>query len=205
MSYTPFTRYNRLSNRFDNRLYRVNGALQFYCKPFYFAWSCIFQLRIFHPCIFVTFGFFILQSRILRSCILCFSELLTESDCRQLFITLNVQLHLQQLIVTVAVEDDSFTDSRKFTIITLTNFSNNTEHTYIHTYIHTNLYSAKIVERIWGASPGPSVQSRTSCLFTTENRLYLDYGRLFMAKWLIWTPDCAVTRLRCTQKSPFFA
>jgi len=30
-SYTPFTRYNRLShrlyNRFDNRLYRVNGAL----------------------------------------------------------------------------------------------------------------------------------------------------------------------------------
>ena len=30
--YTPFTRYNRLSNRnpFDNRLYRVNGAK---CKP----------------------------------------------------------------------------------------------------------------------------------------------------------------------------
>ena len=30
-TYTPFTRYNRLSNRFDNRfdnrLYRVNGAL----------------------------------------------------------------------------------------------------------------------------------------------------------------------------------
>ena len=37
MSYTPFTRYNRLSNRLsnrfdnriDNRLYRVNGALSF--------------------------------------------------------------------------------------------------------------------------------------------------------------------------------
>ena len=26
-SYTPFTRYSRLYNRFDNRLYRVNGAL----------------------------------------------------------------------------------------------------------------------------------------------------------------------------------
>jgi len=26
--YTPFTRYNLLSNRFDNRLYRVNGALR---------------------------------------------------------------------------------------------------------------------------------------------------------------------------------
>jgi len=25
---------------------------------------------------------------------------------------------------------------------------------YIHTYIHTNLYSAKIVERIWGAGTG---------------------------------------------------
>ena len=31
-AYTPFTRYNRLSKRFDNRLYRVNGALQF-CAP----------------------------------------------------------------------------------------------------------------------------------------------------------------------------
>jgi len=26
-----------------------------------------------------------------------------------------------------------------------------TDAQYIHTYMHTNLYSAKIVERIWGA------------------------------------------------------
>jgi len=33
LSYAPFTRYNRLSNRlynrYDNRLYRVNGALHY--------------------------------------------------------------------------------------------------------------------------------------------------------------------------------
>jgi len=28
-SIAPFTRYNRLSNRFDNRLYRVNGVYYF--------------------------------------------------------------------------------------------------------------------------------------------------------------------------------
>ena len=53
------------------------------------------------------------------------------------------------------------------------------QHTYIHTYIHTNLYSAKIVERIWGASTSgrPILDLSVHTLYPKKERHQTHGGR----------------------------